>query len=499
MSDLGFTPLPPQQRRPAAPGPSSTVPIWAMVLVVALILTGGGFLARLLLEQGKASGPTYPKAWDSRILPYTKIAEKQRGLIFKHPVAVRFLPPQEFEKTVTTDDKELDNADRTELKQFTGLMRALGLISGNVDLFAALNDFSGAGTLAYYSFEDKRITVRGQRITPAMRSTLVHELTHVLQDQYFDIGDRMAKLGKDDGPDTGEESVLDAIIEGDATRVESNYRNSLRAKQRKALDAGQHDESAQAMARMKKVPKVVVSMMTSPYTLGEGLVTAVAQDGGNKAVDDLFRDPPTHETALLDPLSVVNRDTSADKVSVPKLGKGEKKFDSGEFGVLTWYFMLAERLPLKEALAAADGWGGDSYVAFQRGDKTCARLAFQGDTGKDTDRMYSDLRQWTSRSPRGSAEVTRVGKVLQLESCDPGTTGRLGKDASENAITLVATRAGLGIGLLKAGAPAKMADCMAGRLTQEYSVAQLANPGFGADDPSVKSRVQQLAIDCRST
>ena len=90
---------------------------------------------------------------------------------------MRFLPPEEFEKTVTTDDKELDKDDRTELKQFTGLMRALGLISGDVDLFAAFNDFSGAGTLAYYSFEDKRITVRGQRITPAMRSTLVHELT----------------------------------------------------------------------------------------------------------------------------------------------------------------------------------------------------------------------------------------------------------------------------------------------------------------------------------
>ena len=86
---------------------------------------------------GDGAGQTYPKAWDSRILPYTKIAEKQRGLLFKHPVAVRFLPPQEFEKTVTTDDKELDKGDRTELKQFTGLMRALGLISGDVDLFAA--------------------------------------------------------------------------------------------------------------------------------------------------------------------------------------------------------------------------------------------------------------------------------------------------------------------------------------------------------------------------
>jgi hypothetical protein len=470
-----------------------------MLLVLVLVLTGGGFAARALITSGKPEGPTYPAAWDARILPYAKIAEKQRGLYFKHPVTVRFLPPAKFEKTVTTDDKELDKDDRTELKQFTGLMRALGLISGNVDLFAAFNEASGAGTLAYYSFEDRRITVRGQRITPAMRSTLVHELTHVLQDQHFDIGDRMKKLGKDDGPDTGEESVLDAIIEGDATRVETRYRGSLNARQRKALDSGRSNEYTQASARMKKVPKVVVSMMISPYTLGEGLVTAVAQDGGNKAVDKLFRDPPTHETALLDPFTVLDGHTGAHEVDVPKVAKGEKKFASGEFGVLTWYFMLAERLPLQEALAAADGWSGDSYVAFQRGDKTCTRLSYEGITSKDTTRMYSDLRQWTAESPRGSATVKRDGDLLQLESCDPGTTSHLGKDASQDAITLVATRAGLGIGLLQAGAPKAVAGCLADRLAQEYPVSKLTDPKFGAGDPSVKARVQQLAVGCRAT
>ena len=308
----------------------------------------------------------------------------------------------------------------------------------------------------------------------------------------------MKKLGKDDGPDTGEESVLDAIIEGDATRVETSYRSSLNAKQRKALDSGRNDESTQANARMKKVPKVVVSMMTSPYTLGEGLVTAVAQDGGNKAVDKLFRDPPTHETALLNPFKVLDGDTGAEKVDVPKLAKGEKKFDSGEFGVLTWYFMLAERLPLQEALAAADGWGGDSYVAFQRGDETCARCPTRATRSKDTTRMYADLRQWTAESPRGSAKVNRDGKLVQLESCDPGTTAHLGKDASEDAITLVATRAGLGIGLLRAGAPEAMAGCLADKLAQKYPVSKLTDPKFGAGDPTVKARVQQLAVGCRS-
>jgi hypothetical protein len=498
MSDLGF---PPARQRPAHPpgGPSSSVPVWAIFLVLVLILAGGGFAARTLIASSHKTGPTFPAAWDARIAPYAKIAEKQRGLLFLHPVAVRFLPPAQFEKTVTTDDKDLDEQDRTDLKHFTGLMRALGLIGGGVDLFAAFNDFSGAGTLAYYSFDDKRITVRGQKITPAVRSTLIHELTHVLQDQHFDIGDRMKKLGKEsDDKETSEESVLDAIVEGDARRVETRYRSSLGPKQQRALDAATNEESSGASARIKKVPKVVVSMMTSPYTLGEGLVTTVAQQGGNSAVDKLFRDPPKHESSLLDPFEAITGHTGAKKVDVPELEHGEKKFESGEFGVLTWYFMLAERLPLQQALAVADGWGGDAYVGFERGDDTCARLAYAGDTAQDTTRMFTALQRWIAASPGSSAKVARDGTQVRLESCDPGTTAHAGKDASEKAIQLVAVRAGLGIGLLKSGVPKSMAGCLAGKLSEEYPVSDLTNPKFGAGDQAVAARVRQLAESCRS-
>ena len=167
----------------------------------------------------------HPAAWDARIQPYVKIAEKQRGLEFLHPVEVRFLPPAKFEKTVTTDEKELDKDEREEIEQFTGLMRALGLLSGDVDLFKAVNDLSGGGTLAYYSFDDERITIRGEQLTPAMRSTLVHELTHVLQDQHFKVGARMSGCREEAEGRAVHLGVLHArgILEGDAERVEHLY------------------------------------------------------------------------------------------------------------------------------------------------------------------------------------------------------------------------------------------------------------------------------------
>ena len=475
--------------------------MWAVLLVVVLVLAIGGYGVKALLLDGKESGRTYPKAWDARIEPYVKIAQKKRGLTFLHPVEVRFLPPAEFEKTVTVDEKELDKDDREEIEQFTGLMRAVGLLSGDVDLFKAFNEVRGGGTLAYYSFEDERITVRGEKVTSAVRATLVHELTHVLQDQYFKIGDRVKRLQKEseDKPSTSESSVLDGIIEGDAERVAGLYEQSLPPKQRRALQRGSQKESAEAIKRLRNVPKVVLTMVASPYTLGEGLVQVVAADGGNDAVDDLFRDTPTHETALLDPLRVLSDDTGATKVALPDVEDGEKKLDSsGEFGVLTWYLMLAERLPLQTALATVDGWGGDAHIAFTRDGTSCMRAAYEGETPADTTRMLTSLDRWIAAGPGSSATVKRDGDLVRFESCDPGKSAAgVGKDASQDAVDLLTIRASLGVTFLKGGLGEEPARCLAGKLVREYPVSSLTDPKFGADDASVQARVRQLATACR--
>ena len=95
-----------------------------------------------------------------------------------------------FRKQVTSDRDNLTKRDEREIKTVTETLRAFGLLGrGGVDLFDAVNRAKGANVLAYYSPEDEEIVVRG---TGALRShdphqTLAHELTHVLQDQHFDL------------------------------------------------------------------------------------------------------------------------------------------------------------------------------------------------------------------------------------------------------------------------------------------------------------------------
>ena len=74
--------------------------------------------------------------------------------------------------------------------------------------------------LAYYDQDEDRIIIRGTEISPALSVTLVHELTHALQDQHFD-------LDREDESEDGGDEVFRSLVEGDATRVEDGYIASL--------------------------------------------------------------------------------------------------------------------------------------------------------------------------------------------------------------------------------------------------------------------------------
>ncbi|HXH80131.1 hypothetical protein [Nocardioides sp.] len=485
-------------------GTDAPVTKWVAVPLVLALLATIGFLGWAVFGGQTPTESSHPKAWDKRVKPYVKLVEKSRGFDFMHPVEVRFLPAGEFRKSVRADAAELSGDDREELEKFEGFFRALGLISGDVDLLEASNDASSGATLAYYSFEDRRITVRGKTITAATKSTVVHELTHALQDQHFGIGDQFEALEGADEDDTeadGASSVLRAVVEGDAVRIEAAYAASLNAKERAALVRAQrklYEEAGDRTAR-QDVPEVILTLMGAPYALGSSLVEIVAADGGNGAVNSLLRrGAMPHDDVLLDPfLFLAGEGAGRPPVKAPGTMAGEEEFDSGEFGALGWYFLLAERMPLRDALAAVRGWDGDAYVAYERDDVTCARMAVRNDSAAGAERMHQALQRWVAAAPRSGASVTIDGSRLEFESCDPGTEAAPGNDASQEALDLVTVRNSLALQLLNSSAAQPLARCSADRIIAEYSVEQLVDPAFGVSDPAVTARIQQIVADCR--
>jgi hypothetical protein len=387
------------------------VQVLAVITTVVLLSGVAGAIAKVQ----SPGGPPHPDRWDPRVAAIAGFVEKERGLRYTHPVYIDFLTPKEYTDASTGGSAKVSDSDIEAINQQEGVLRALGLAKGDLDLVAAFNTVRDSGTLAFYRSDDERVRVRGTDITPRMRVTLAHELTHALQDQHFDLDRLYATHGEQAS------SALRAVAEGDAVRIEKAYADKvLTEAERKTYDEQSNQEADSTKDALGGVPAAINASFAAPYFLGEPFVLTLANDGGNGAVNSAFRKPPTTDEHLMLPLTYLDGQT-AEEVKPIKLGKADKVLETSEFGELAWYLTLGDRIDPRAALAAADGWAGDVEVTFERGGKVCEQAVFVGDESSDRDQMAAAIDQWVASMP-GNAKRVERGAHIGFEACDPGTT-----------------------------------------------------------------------------
>ena len=330
--------------------------------------------------------------WDPRLAPIAKKVEELRDLTFEHPVPVRFLTDAEFEKRQRADRSKLSAAAENDLQRSQSQLRALGLISADVNLFDANNDIRSSDVLAYYDPSTKRITVKGKGpLDASAKVVLAHELTHALQDQHFDLK-RIDRIGaRHHGS-----SATRALVEGDAVRIQNLYQQGL---SKADQDAVTKEQSQGASSAAEDAPDMLLAIFQAPYTLGPAMVQAGAErDGG---IDGLFRTPPTTDAAYLTPSTLLDG-VHVTRVPRPGVTGTEKVVGTPDvFGAFALYLVLGSQLGPQTALHVADGWGGDSMISFERDGHTCLRAAFAGRDAKATTAIRESLADWAERCPPG--------------------------------------------------------------------------------------------------
>lgn len=461
---------------------------WGVVFIILGILIALD-VTLSIFSSPKSTEPTYPKAWDPRIAPLAAIAAKERGLTFKHPVFVEFLSDKAFDKEVTTNDSDLSQGDKASELRYEAALRAMGLISGNVDLLKQSNKLNSAGILAFYAPEDKKVRVRGTVLTAATKVTLVHELTHALQDQYFNIGGTEKKL---DDSATEDSWAYHALVEGDARRIENKYRSSLPAAVRAELDKSDAAASKSEDQQTKGVPPFLIADQEAPYVLGETAITRAATGGGNAGVDALFRTPPVHEIQLMQPW-LLGADWQGKPFVKPQPPHGAKTFERSEFGAYYLYLVLAERLPLPQALATADGWAGDSSTVYTQDKRVCTAISVTGQDTAETRRIQSGLQTWAAGMPH-SASVSMTGTTVRVTACDPGTTFRA-TNHSITAVQLLSARNDLEAQGEKDGAPQAFSVCITNSLIARFGMAVMNS---AEPSPAQSREITRLAAACRN-
>lgn len=367
----GIPPLPPPRSSGRKRHSSMTLGLVALAALVAgLVLGGGGMgVAWLASTDGEAASPTYPAA-EQRLpeeLPrLTAFIEQARGLEFIEPVDVEILDDAGFERALWSP---ASGAETEPPGDYAATYAALGL-TGDADAYYEA-EVSGSTDLitGFYEPTADQLVVRGTEWTPMVEATVVHELTHALQDQHFDLAALEAAATLEDDSFL----AIRGLVEGDAMRIEYAYVGE----QSREWQI-EYENAFASMAPEGPYDPFAEELNWILYGTGSDAVELIAANGGNAAVDRAFRQPPTTSEQLLrtqEWLDAAPDVAVGATVTRPEPPNGFTAVDEGSLGAMVLAMLP---LDLQEEFydgSALDGWQDDAYVTWTDGSRQCVTLS----------------------------------------------------------------------------------------------------------------------------
>jgi hypothetical protein len=362
------------------------------VLAVLIVVLGGTGVWTAVDRRG--GGEHALDASEAAVLAELEaFVESARGLRFRHPVDVAVLDAGAFRRALSGGEP----LEEFDADVETGVLRALGLIGAGDDL-GDVGEVDADSVAGFYDTDTKELVVRGTRLTPFVRQVLVHELTHALDDQHFDLD-----------PDLRDDEAalaFDALVEGDATVVEARYVASLSEAERRQAKA--EEEATFGGGTAPDGPSIFLDLGEFPYVDGPELVTAILAAGGQARLDEAFRSPPSTTAEVLHPERFL---AGRGRAGVPRVPAGGRVVEEGVLGEFVLRLILAESNPGAQAVRAAAGWAGDRYVAWDSGSRTCVRSTVVLDSDGDAGELVAALRRWAG------ATVEPASRAVTFTRC----------------------------------------------------------------------------------
>ncbi len=257
--------------------------------------------------------------------------------------------------------------NKIEMEQL--VYRTLGVVPDDYDYANGIIELYASQIGGYYDPEKKHFIMAAWMPAALQVSVAVHELTHALQDQHFDLEKMM-----DPKLENGDKLLaIAALVEGDATAVMTDYARALAGqvplRQESNIDGLLLQQVlAGSAGGFEKTPEALRMLLLFPYTSGLRFVHRLLVEGGYPAVDRAFRNPPASSREILHPEVYLTPKIPSNLPSVEELDRGgsaEKELYTdviGEFGISA---ILGAGLKRKnEATTAAAGWLGDRVAVY---------------------------------------------------------------------------------------------------------------------------------------
>jgi len=350
-------------------------------------------------------------------------------------------------------------------------MKALGLLPANINLKEILVKVYSEEIAAFYDPKTKTMHLIKEPEADAKKeptflekllgkkkgfdkdenkTVIAHELTHALADQNYDIDAMQKRIKHDDD----RELALSSLIEGEATlTMLGSQMEDWNGSVISTMPASRLDRVFSLMIplmplaggrSLREAPPILSETMIFPYLRGMVFCARLTNDGGWKAIDEAYKNPPLSSEQILHPEKYKAKPDPPTAVDLGELKPGGDWKELGQNVV--GEMQLTVLLKRHGGRNAAAGWDGDRYAVFEnkKGDVGLVWLS-TWDTEDDakefaagyakfqTTKLGSDVPQPETvpdslRRPRDTATlaVERRGKdVAVVEGFDKEATEAL--------------------------------------------------------------------------
>jgi hypothetical protein len=282
------------------------------------------------------------------------------------------------------------------------------------------------------------------------KTVIAHELTHALADQNFDIDAMQEAVKSNDDQDL----ALSALIEGEATLTMLGAQmDDWDGRVIRDMPAARLDRMFSFLmplmplaggASLREAPVILSETMIFPYLRGLVFCAHLTNDGGWKALDAAYREPPLSTEQILHPEKYRAQPDPPTLVDLGPLDAGCGWTEVGRNVV--GEMQLGVMLRRHGGKAAAEGWDGDRFAVFEGPDGRLgvawlstwdgvddAREFARGYTRFQTTKIGADLPEPdafpdANRRPHNGtvfAVERRGADVAVVEGFDAETTERL--------------------------------------------------------------------------
>jgi hypothetical protein len=362
-------------------------------------------LAAVVLAAAGIGGTGFA-AQDSAVDALFAETSALRDLAIRRPVSSRPLSRGEIEQKILQAFKDQTTPDEIRASELA--LKTLGMAPQDLDLRDLQLKLLTEQLAGLYDPKAREFYLASWVDPLLQRPVIVHELTHALQDQHFEL----RRLAEWPDGDSDAQLAAHSLVEGDATLLMAQY-------VLKHPEAGaaylQAMATAPKMPVFENAPRAVRESLTFPFVQGMQFATALHGRGGWKAVSAAYTPLPqsTEQILHLDKFDRRERPVAVTLADVSGLlGRGWRRLDSDVSGEAGYQIILDQFLgDPAESRRAAAGWGGDRFSVYERGGDAIVIQMTAWDSEADA-REFADAyeKRTAMRYPQGRP----AGVIIEL-------------------------------------------------------------------------------------